>query len=151
MKILTIANQKGGTGKTTSAVIFAQAAAHKGYKVLAIDLDPQANLSFIFAANYGKDKTSLQLLEGTPAAELIQHTSCGVDIIPASWNLQTVKTSKGSARRLQKALQPLKDKYDYVIIDTPPTASELQYNALQAAHTLINLIVFLLCFPFTIL
>lgn len=67
---------------------------------------------------------------------MIQHKP-GYDIIPASWNLATLKSGKGSARRLQRAIAPLKERYDLIIIDTPPTAGELQYNALQAATGLI--------------
>ena len=135
MEIIAVAIQKGGTGKTTTAAALVQAAAHKGRSCLAIDLDPQGNLSYTLAADTGKPG-SFDLLEGTPPAALIQHKA-GFDIIPASWNLSTVTSGKGSARRLQRAIAPIKGKYDLIIIDTPPTAGELQYNALQAATGLI--------------
>lgn len=135
MQIITVAIQKGGTGKTTTAAALVQAAAHKGRSCLAIDLDPQGNLSYTLTADTGKPG-SFDLLEGTPPAALIQHKT-GFDIIPASWNLSTIKSGKGSARRLQKAIAPLKGKYDLIVIDTPPTAGELQYNALQASTGLI--------------
>lgn len=134
--ILAVAIQKGGTGKTTTAAALAQAAASKGKSVLAIDLDPQANLTFTLGAAAG-DPGSRGLLDGLPAEKLIQTTAQGIDTIPASWDLATVTTGKGSARRLQNALEPLRGQYDYIIIDTPPTAGELQYNALQAADGLI--------------
>lgn len=135
MQIVTIANQKGGSGKTATAAALAQAAAHDGKKVLAIDLDPQGNLSFTLGAEMNR-KTSLDLLEGEPARHVIQH--CGqLDVIPASWNNQTIRSGAGSAKRLQKALQPLKARYDLIVIDTPPTGGELQYNALQASTGLI--------------
>lgn len=133
--ILAVAIQKGGTGKTTTAAALAQAAASKGKKVLAIDLDPQANLTFTLGAT-ATGPGSRGLLDGVPATDLIQATPQGLDVIPASWDLATVTTGKGSARRLQAALADLKG-YDYIIIDTPPTAGELQYNALQAADGLI--------------
>ena len=136
MQIITVAIQRGGTAKTTTAAAIAQAAAYRGYKALAIDLDPQGNLSFAMAADTSR-KNAFDLFNGTPAAATIQHTPCGADIIPASWNLSTITTSRGSANRLRDALQPIKNKYDYIIIDTPPTAGELQYNALQAATGLI--------------
>ena len=135
MEIIAVAIQKGGTGKTTTAAALVQAAAHKGRSCLAIDLDPQGNLSYTLATDTGKPG-SFDLLEGTPPAALIQHKA-GFDIIPASWNLSTVTSGKGSARRLQKAIAPLKGKYDLIVIDTPPTAGELQYNALQASTGLI--------------
>lgn len=136
MKIVTIGNQKGGSGKTTTAAALTQAAIHTGRKVLAIDLDPQGNLSFCMGAN-ANDAGAFELLTGTPAKKLIQEYPGGLHIIPASWNLATLKSYKGSARRLSAALQPLKGSYDLVIIDTPPTAGELQYNALQASTGLI--------------
>lgn len=135
MQIITVAIQKGGTGKTTTAAAIAQAAAYKGRSCLAIDLDPQGNLSFALAADTSRPG-SFDLLQGAAAADLIQHRPC-MDVIPASWNLSTVVSGKGSARRLQRAIEPLKGKYDLIIIDTPPTAGELQYNALQASTGLI--------------
>lgn len=139
MQILTVANQKGGTGKTATAAAIAQAAASKRRHVLAIDLDPQGNLSYSLGANTGNtdNSGSYDLITGEDAARLIQKTPQGISVIPASWNLQTVKTTPGSARRLAKALEPLTGRYDLIIIDTPPTGGELQYNALQAATGLI--------------
>ena len=134
MQIITTVNQKGGTGKTATAAALVQAAAHTGRKVLAIDLDPQCNLSFALDAAGGG--TSLDLLEGTPARRIIQSISA-VDLIPGSWSLATIKSAPGSAKRLEKALQPIKSKYDLIIIDTPPTVGELQYNALQASTGLL--------------
>ncbi len=135
MEVLTVAIQKGGTGKTTTAAILAQAAAYKGKNVLAIDLDPQGNLSYATGADTTKG-SSYDLLNGTPAPELIQTTGQGFDVIPAAWSLSTEKTAPGSATRLKKALETVTG-YDLIIIDTPPTASELQYNALYAATGLI--------------
>lgn len=135
MQIITVAIQKGGTGKTTTAAAVVQAAAYRGRSVLAIDLDPQGNLSFTLAADTSKPG-SYDLLGGAAAADLIQHKP-GYDVIPASWNLSTITSGRGSARRLQKAIEPLKKEYDLIVIDTPPTAGELQYNALQAATGLI--------------
>lgn len=135
MQILTIANQKGGTAKSTTAAALAQAAAHRGKRCLAVDLDPQGNLSFFLAADTTR-AGAFELLEGQPARQLIQHAG-GIDIIPASWNLQTIGSSRGSARRLRAALEPITGSYDIVLIDTPPTAGELQYNALMASSSLI--------------
>ena len=134
--ILAIANQKGGTGKSTTAAALAQAAAHRGRRVLAVDLDPQGNLSYFLAADVNRPG-AFEVLDGLPAADAIQATAGGLDVIPASWNLQTITSSKGSARRLKAALKPVAGRYDLIIIDTPPTAGELQYNALMAADSLI--------------
>lgn len=135
MEVLAVAIQKGGTGKTTTAAVLAQAAAHKGKKVLAIDLDPQGNLTFALGGS-GTGGSSFDLLQGTAAADVIQQCS-GIDVIAANWGLSTIASGKGSARRLQAAIEPIKNNYDLIIIDTPPTAGELQYNALQAATGLI--------------
>ena len=133
MRIITIAVQKGGTGKTTTAAALAQAAAYKGRRALAIDLDPQGNLSVTLAAQMIPEAgNSYNLLMGLPAADLIQTTEQGIDVIPACLDLATISSGKGSARRLQRALEPIKNNYDLIVIDTP-TAAELQYNALQAA------------------
>ena len=136
MKTLTIANQKGGTAKSTTAAALAQAAAYRGRKTLAIDLDPQGNLSFFLAADTAR-AGAFELLEGQPAADTVQKTAGGLDVIAASWNLQTISSGRGSARRLRAALEPIAAHYDLIVIDTPPTAGELQYNALMASDNLI--------------
>lgn len=136
MKVISIAAQKGGTGKTTTAAALAEAAAHNGKKALALDLDT-GNLSFALAADR-KAGGTYELITGTPAAELIQHTNIdGLDIIPAGLDNITIKSTRGSGNRLKKALAPIKDKYDYIIIDCPASAGEKQYNALLAADVVI--------------
>ena len=136
MQIITVANQKGGTAKTVTAAALLQAGAAQKLKVLAIDFDPQANLTFALRGST-KGKGSYELLEGIPARQIIYKTPQQIDIISASRNLATVKTSTGSAKRLQKALQPIRNIYDLIVIDTPPTAGELLYNALQASTGLV--------------
>ena len=134
MQIITAAVIKGGTGKTTTAAALAQAAAAAGKKVLAIDLDPQANLTFTLAADQNR-QGSYQLLHGADPQQLIQRTPQGIDVIAASPDLATERTAPASAKRLQAAIEPL--RYDYIIIDTPPTMGELTFNALQACTGLI--------------
>lgn len=136
MQILTIANMKGGSGKTATAAAIAQAGAAQGLRVLAVDLDPQANLTFTLGGN-ARAGGSYELIEGQPARQIIQETRQSIDLISASKGLATVTTTTGSAKRLQRALQPIKGLYDLIIIDTPPTAGELQYNALQASTGII--------------
>ena len=136
MEVITVAVQKGGTGKTTTVAALAQAAVARGIRCLAVDLDPQANVSYALKADV-KGRGSEGLLNGEPAEKLIQKSEQGMDVIPASRSLSTITTGRGSARRLRKALEPIRGRYDLILIDTPPTAGELQYNALQAATGLI--------------
>lgn len=136
MQIITTAIIKGGTGKTTTAAALSQAAAAAGKKVLCIDLDPQANFTFFIGANQNQ-RGSYQLLDGENPADLIQHTEQGIDVIAASPDLAAVKTATGSANRLHDALEPLKKRYPYIFIDTPPQMGELTFNALQASTGLL--------------
>ena len=136
MQIITTAVIKGGTGKTTTAAALAQAAAQAGKKVLAIDLDPQANLTFFIVANQNAPG-SYDLFTGNDPAQHIQTTAQGIDAIAASPDLATERTTPASAKRLQAALDPLQSVYDYAFIDVPPQMGELLYNALQAATKLI--------------
>lgn len=136
MKILTVSIQKGGCGKTSTAAVLAQAAAAKGKRALAVDLDPQANLTLALGGEAGKGG-SYQLLTGEPAAEHIRKTGTGVDLIPAGRGLAAITSSRGSARRLQAALKGIRDQYDLIILDTPSPPGELVYNALQASDGLV--------------
>lgn len=135
MEILTVAIQKGGTGKTTTALALSQAAAVKGMKVLAIDLDPQGNFTFAMGAS-GNSFTSYDLLTQDAPGEPVK-ISPFISVYPAAWELANLKSDKGSARRLQTKLESIKNNYDLIVIDTPPTAGELQYNALQASTGLV--------------
>ena len=134
MQIITIAVNKGGTGKTTTAAALAHAAAHRKRKVLAIDLDPQANLTYTLGAS-SKVPGSYELLTGQETA--LQHIAPGLDAIAASLKLADLTTAPGSAKRLEQAINPVKGKYDLIIIDTPTKTGELLYNALQASTGLI--------------
>lgn len=140
MEIITVANQKGGTGKSTTAAAIAQGAAAKKKKALAIDLDPQANLSFIYGAD-SRRSGAYELMTGqAAAADLIQHTENG-DIIAASSNLAAADTTfKGEDQRvyaLRDNLAPIMRNYDIIVIDTPPTLSSLLYNALASSSKVI--------------
>lgn len=134
--VLTVNMRKGGVAKTTTTVCLAHAAQKKGKRVLVLDLDPQGNTTFALDADANKPGT-FELIRGTiPAAELVQHCG-GVDVIPASEYLISLETSKGSALRLRKALQPIAANYDFIVIDTPTPEGEQLYNALCASDGLL--------------
>lgn len=136
-KVITIAEIKGGTGKTTTAAALAQAAALDDKRVLLIDLDAQANLTSIF----GADPTmpgAWNLLNKFPVNELIQETYFdNIEIIAGASNLAAEVPSKGSIYRLEAAIMPILTEYDLIIIDTPPAFGEMTYNALQASTGLL--------------
>lgn len=136
MQIITAAVIKGGTGKSSTIAALAQAGTAAGKKVLAIDLDPQANLTFFIGADQN-GPGSYQLLHGASPAEVIQTTPQGMDAIAASPDLATERTGPASAKRLQDAIEPIKGNYDIILIDTPPQMGELTFNALQASTGLI--------------
>ena len=137
--ILTIANQKGGVGKTTTAATLADGLKQKGFKVLLIDLDGQGNLSYTARADMN-GITSHELLHGKATAkQATQHTEAG-DIIAASPNLAGSDrdlTGAGADKRLKEALEPIRSEYDFIIIDAPPSLSILTVNAITAADSLI--------------
>lgn len=137
MKILTTAIIKGGTGKTTTAAALAQAAAARGQLVLAIDLDPQGNLSAFLGADTALPG-SYDLLHGKQAEEVLQRTEqAGIVCIAASPDLATERTTPASAMRLKNALAPIQGKFDLAIVDCPPLMGEVTYNALFACDLLI--------------
>ncbi len=143
-KILAIINQKGGVGKSTTAVNLAAALGRMGKEVLLVDLDPQGNAT----SGYGIDKRALDacvynvLLGETPAEDVI--LSCvaeGVDVLPSTISLAgaEVELVNEMARenRLKSALGSLRGRYDYILIDCPPSLGLLTINALVAADKLL--------------
>ena len=137
MKTIVVAATKGGTGKTTTAAAIAQAAAMEGRRVLAVDLDPQANLTQVTGATKVLANGYSLLMGTATATEAIQRTGQGLDVIAGSEDLTAIRTAQGSASRLRKALAPIKESYDLCIIDTPPQMGELVFNALTAADGLL--------------
>ena len=112
-RVISVSIQKGGTGKTTTAAALAQAAAYMGKKALAIDLDPQGNLSFALRADT-RGAGAFEFLNGADFRNVIQTTAQGLDVIPASWNLATITSGKGTARRLQQAIGQITGLYDLI-------------------------------------
>ena len=136
MQIITIAAIKGGTGKTTTTAALAQAAAADNKKVLAIDLDPQANLTYITGGELNQ-AGSYALLHGADVQNVIQNCNTGIDLIAGQADLSLEQSSNASASRLKEAIEPIKKKYDFIFIDTPPIMGELTYNALYASTGLL--------------
>lgn len=139
--ILAVANQKGGVGKTTTTVNLAASLAHKGLRVLVIDLDPQGNAT----TGSGIDKASLEdgvyqvLLGDTDIQTAIIHSEAGhYDVLGANRALAgaEVELVQEIARelRLKNALQLVADRYDFVLIDCPPSLTLLTLNGLVAAN-----------------
>lgn len=146
--ILTVAAQKGGVSKTTTAAAIAQALTFKGKKALLIDLDAQRSASLIYGAEEDRSGGSYSLIMGTtPAEKLIQDTPAG-SIIPGSKDLDglDVELSKKPGRDsfLKAAIDPIKGKFDYIVIDTPPGLGTCLVQALTAAEMAI---IPLLCDP----
>ncbi|WP_136467156.1 ParA family protein [Flagellimonas onchidii] len=141
-KIIAIANQKGGVGKTTTTVNLAASLGVLEKKVLLIDADPQANATSGLGIEVdGVEKGTYQLLEHTmPVEEVIMKTdSPNVDLIPAHIDLVAIEIElvdkDNREYMLKEALKSLGDKYDFVLIDCAPSLGLLTLNALTAAHS----------------
>lgn len=154
--IIGVVNQKGGVGKTTTSVNLGGAIARKGRKVLLIDLDAQANLTThlgIMTAEEGEETmlpaepnfpeyTSYDVLKGTKGLpEVMIHRSDNLDVVPSSLLLSAADLELGGVvgreLLLKRALAPVKDNYDVVIVDCPPALGLLSLNALAAVEKVI--------------
>lgn len=141
MKVITVSSQKGGTGKTTTAAALATWAHKAGQKALAVDLDPQGSLTLILRGD-GNGLGAYDLMRGTAPAQIIQKDRGRLpDIIPASLQLAGAdaeySNKPGRDFLLKKALEPLRGRYDLIVIDTPPTLGTLLVNALTASNEVI--------------
>lgn len=143
-KIIAVVNQKGGVGKTTSAVNLAAAIGIKGKRVLLVDIDPQGNATSGLGVNKRElEKSSYDvIINGTPAGEVIIKTAFeGVSVLPANMNLagaelELVESAKRE-NNLKNALALVKGDYDFIFLDCPPSLGLITLNGLCAADTVL--------------
>lgn len=139
-KIITITNQKGGVGKTTTALSLIEALHIKGYSVLGVDLDPQGSLGFSAGLDIEHSETVYEVFKGRcPIDKAILETSLG-DFLPSNILLSSAElefNTTGREYMLKSELSKIADKYDYIIIDTPPALNILTVNAYVASNSLI--------------
>lgn len=143
-KIIAICNQKGGTGKTTSAINIATFLALAGKKVMLVDLDPQANATSGMGINKHDIKTSTYhiLLEEMEVKEILQETAIkNLWLAPANLDLTGAEVelvgALGREYRLKRALQKERDNFDFILIDSPPSLGLLTINGLCAADSVL--------------
>ena len=143
-KIIAIANQKGGVGKTTTAVNIAASIGYYGYRVLLVDSDPQGNATSGFGIQKRTvDRSTYEVLLGQCSArEAILTTPYkGVDLIPSSMALAAAELELADMRdrvmRLKEELVRVKGEYDFILIDCPPSLGMVTLNALSASDSLI--------------
>lgn len=139
-KIIAVTNQKGGVGKTTTCAALCGGLAKRGFKVLAVDLDPQGNLSFSLGAEAEENYTIYDVLKDNCDIEdaIIHGDTC--DVVPSNIllsGLELEMTGVGREYVLREQINYIKKDYDYIILDTPPALSVLTINAYTASDELI--------------
>ncbi|PWU70076.1 ParA family protein [Gracilibacillus dipsosauri] len=143
-KVIAVANQKGGVGKTTSSVNLSACLAHLDHKILIVDIDPQGNSTSGLGINKADVDTCVYnvLVEDMEVSDVLVSTNVpNLDIIPATIQLAGAEIELVSTIsreiRLKKAIDSVKEEYDYVIIDCPPSLGLLTINALTAADSVL--------------
>src|SRR4051794_17145882 len=141
--VYAIANQKGGVGKTTTAVNVAACIAEAGYETLLVDIDPQANATVALGLPKDSEPNVYSVLSGHAAAEdALQGTAVDrLQVLPSSPDLAGANVElprqPGSEHRLRDALAPIRDRFAYTLLDCPPSLGPLTVNALVAADRVI--------------
>lgn len=144
-RIIAIANQKGGVGKTTTAINLGASLAVAEHRTLVIDIDPQANATSGLGLSQDRVERSIYdvLVEGTPAGDaIVTHVHFPfLDVLPATRDLVGVEvelvTRKGRETILRDALEQVRDRYDFILIDAPPSLGMLTLNTLAAADAVL--------------
>ena len=142
-KIIAVANQKGGVGKTTTSINLSAALAELGKKVLLMDCDPQGNATS--GLGIAKDELEMSiydaLVNDADINDIIISTEFGLDIVPAVMDLAGAEVElvnvEDKQYRLKKAVAAIKDKYDYILMDCPPSLGHVTLNALTAADSVL--------------
>ena len=136
-RVIAIANQKGGVGKTTTSQALAASLKRRGHKVLAVDMDPQGNLSESVGADIKNLMSIYEVFKGESTALDAVQSLEAFDIICSDSVLASAEqtlTQLGREYLLKEALEPLKGIYEYIVVDTPPSLNMLTINALVAAN-----------------
>ena len=139
MKVITFSSIKGGTGKTTTSILTANALAKEGYRVLAVDMDIQNSLSFYYLNNpevTEEKNIAFALHSSNIQGNILTSNYTGIDIIPSSFSLVDLRAI--TPQKLKRIIEGAELPYDFLIIDTAPTYDNIVLNALNASDMIIS-------------